>query len=225
MISVVILFLILALAALVARRSGLRDIVYLAENGPMAIHLPLSAARVGAFSTHTAHPKVLALAERVFSGILGMPLRIHNPYVDLTKAEVVGRVLQRLPETLAMSNSCWMNARLPAARSHCGKCIPCFMRRIAIEMHVPDPTPYARDVWAEDVSGLPPEDDGRRNVSDLGEFALRISRSSDEEIISDWPELISEHFDVGQAIPMYRRFAREALTVLSRYPGLHPFIS
>jgi hypothetical protein len=45
--------LFLALAALVARRNGVEDVVVIAENGQMAIHLPLTTARIGAFSTHT----------------------------------------------------------------------------------------------------------------------------------------------------------------------------
>ena len=47
-------FLFLVLGALAARRAGHIEIVYLAENGQMAIHLPLTQGRIGAFSTHTA---------------------------------------------------------------------------------------------------------------------------------------------------------------------------
>src|SRR5262249_32520938 len=50
-------FLFLILAALAARRRAHGRLVWLAENGHMAIHLPLVPARVGAFSTHTANPE------------------------------------------------------------------------------------------------------------------------------------------------------------------------
>jgi hypothetical protein len=36
------------------------QLIYIAENGQMAIHLPLTQARIGAFSTHTAHVQNLA---------------------------------------------------------------------------------------------------------------------------------------------------------------------
>jgi hypothetical protein len=55
-------FMFLTIAALAARRSGHKELIVIAENGQMAIHLPLSPARVGAFSTHTAHPQFVAQA-------------------------------------------------------------------------------------------------------------------------------------------------------------------
>lgn len=64
------------------------QVVYIAENGQMAIHLPLTQARIGAFSTHTAHPEVLAKAEYFFSEALGLTFHIRNPYVHQTKGEV-----------------------------------------------------------------------------------------------------------------------------------------
>lgn len=56
-------FLFLTLAAITAGRLGRREILVIAENGQMAIHLPLNSARIAAFSTHTAHPDVLAQME------------------------------------------------------------------------------------------------------------------------------------------------------------------
>jgi hypothetical protein len=81
-------FLFLTLAVLCARRVGHTQVVYIAENGQMAIHLPLTQARIGAFSTHTAHPEVLAKTENFFSQVFRLPIHIRNPYVHRTKAEV-----------------------------------------------------------------------------------------------------------------------------------------
>ena len=71
-------FLFLVLGALVARRRGHRQIIFLAENGQLAINLPLSVGRVGANSTHTAHPEVLLLVQKFLREALGIsfaPLR------------------------------------------------------------------------------------------------------------------------------------------------------
>src|SRR5439155_6051211 len=57
-------FVFLVLSALTARRTGAREIVYVAENGQLAVHLPLTTARIGAFSTHTAHPNFLSAMEQ-----------------------------------------------------------------------------------------------------------------------------------------------------------------
>src|SRR3989442_9239456 len=85
-------FLFLTLGVLCARRAGHMQLIYIAENGRMAINLPLTQARIGAFSTHTAHPEVLAKVERFFSEVLDLPIHISNPYIHNTKAEVVESV-------------------------------------------------------------------------------------------------------------------------------------
>lgn len=217
-------FVFLVLGAIVARRTGNYDLVYLAENGQMAIHLPLTTARIGAFSTHTAHPDVLVAMQRFLASALSIPLRLVNPYVLRTKREVTDVVQRLLPEAIPMASSCWRNAHLPAGATHCGACVPCFVRRIAIEHSGADATAYARDVWAEEIAGLPPDDDGRRNFAELGEFIVRFERSTSEEILSEFPDLISDSFDTFGVIEMYRRFAAEAHTVLARYPGVAPFL-
>lgn len=218
-------FLFLCLAALVARRVGSHEVLYMAENGQMAIHLALTPARIGAFSTHTAHPDVLQQMSAVVSAALGATITFANPYVHKTKAEVVEPVVSRLPDGLAIAHSCWRNSRLPSGVTHCGECIPCFVRRIALETHTKDPTAYGRDIWNEDLSRLPPEDIGRRNISDLCEFVVNLGRLSNNDMLHQWPELFSPAIDANEVISMYRRFAQEAHTVLSGYGSLVPFLT
>ena len=94
-------FLFLILGGLVARRTGRREILYMAENGQMAIHLPLTEARIGAFSTHTAHPDVLIEMQKFLSIALAVELKIENPYVLRTKGEVVAVVHSKRPHLIA----------------------------------------------------------------------------------------------------------------------------
>lgn len=214
-------FLFLTLAALVARRTQHYEIVYLAENGQMAIHLPLTSGRIGAFSTHTAHPEFLRTMEGFLAHVLNAPISITNPFLYRTKAEVIQTLVTKVPKLVDISQSCWRNARLPPGVTHCGECIPCFIRRIAIEFHVSaDPTTYKSDPWKKDVLSLPSDDLARRNLVDLIEFILKIEKSSAEEIMSEWPELYSRYFDAYEVIDMYKRFAREARIVLVRYPSM-----
>jgi hypothetical protein len=72
---------------------------------------------------------------------------------------------------------------------------------------------------------LPAEDEARRNTVDLAEFVQRFAVSSDEEIMSEWPELYASAIDAAQTIEMYRRFSGEARDVLSRYPSLAGLLS
>ncbi len=212
-------FLFMTLGALAARRAGNHRLVVLAENGQMAIHLPLTNARIGAFSTHTAHPDVLAPMRDYLALALGFEMVIENPFLHHTKAEVVREVVAQMPGAIEITESCWKNARGGAGGAHhCGECVPCYVRRIAIEYHGDDPTRYGRDLWAADFARLGPEDIGRRNLSDLVEFVRTIELSSDADIMELWPELYSEHIDAPRTITMYRRFAEEARVVLGQRP-------
>lgn len=219
-------FVFLILGALAARRAGHSEIVYLAENGQMAIHLPITQGRIGSFSTHTAHPDFLVAMERFLLNALQIQFHIINPYVYKTKAEVIKIVIDRLPASVPVSHSCWRNARLPAGVTHCGECVPCFVRRIAVERWTrPDPTVYGDDSWNEGTLGRSPDDTARRNMADLTDFIVRMESMSNEEIMSEWPELYSPNLEAAQVIDMYRRFAVEARTVLSQYPALTPLLS
>jgi len=218
----------LTLGAISARRTGHREIIYMADNGQLAIHLPLTQGRIGAFSTHTAHPSVLAGAEAFLSRALGVPFIIRNPYVYKTKSEVVAQAVRRLPGAVPLSTSCWRNTRLgtgAGGTTHCGACIPCYLRRIALENTGGDPTVYTRDVWSEPVRQLPVDDEGRRNLMDLVDFIRRFELMSNEEVLSEFVELYSNSFDSRQVIEMYRRFAVEAKTVLTQYPLVAPLLA
>jgi 7-cyano-7-deazaguanine synthase in queuosine biosynthesis len=219
-------FLFLILGALSARRANHRDIVYLAENGQMAIHLPLTEGRIGAFSTHTAHPDFVSAMQSFLTASLGTPFQITNPYMYKTKAEVIETLVHDFPDCVPVSQSCWRNAHLPSGVSHCGSCIPCFVRRIAVEFWVqPDPTAYADNYWTDGIGGRVPDDEGRRNMADLSEFIMKIELMSTEAIMSNWPELYSSHLDPMEVIEMYRRFAAEARQVLSAYPQMATLLS
>jgi len=182
-------FLFLTLAALVARRHGYSQLVMIAENGQFAIHLPLSSARIGAFSTRTADPEFLSGMQAFLSEVLEFNLKIVNPFVYQTKGEVTKRVIDALPQALPVTSSCWKNSRLGAGVTHCGECIPCMMRRISIECHRADPTAYARDVWSENLSRADRADEGPRKLIDLSEFIFRVQASSNEDLMSEFPEL------------------------------------
>ena len=211
-------FVFLVLGALTGRRVGRSDILVLAENGQLAIHLPLTSARVGAYSTHTAFPDVLVAMEGVLSAALDQPLNIRNPFVHETKAEVIGRVLEFCPQLIPMTESCWKNARLGEGVSHCGECIPCYVRRIAIEQYGGrDPTQYFCDPWQAPVPLASDDNTGRRNLIDLVEFVVQLETLSDAEVMDEWPELYSVHVDHAEVIAMYRRFAGEARVVLEQY--------
>jgi 7-cyano-7-deazaguanine synthase in queuosine biosynthesis len=219
-------FLFLSLAALVARRLGTPDIIFLAENGQMAIHLPLTTARIGAFSTHTAHPEFIGTMARLLSHLLSYPLTIENPFLYSTKAEVIRPVVDRHSGMLDHAISCWRSARIGAGDRHCGTCIPCLVRRIALEVDGARPDEYQRDILSEDISRLPPDDEGKRNLIDLAEFVRSFEAAQNQAALeSAFPDLVSQHFDGRMAAQMYLRFAAEARVVFGKYPLVREVLS
>lgn len=211
-------FMFLTIAALSARRTGRSKVVFIAENGQMAIHVPLSAARIGSFSTRTAHPEFVAEASNFFSSVLDFGLNIENPYLYRTKAEVVENVAKTMANAVPITNSCWKSARVS---DHCGICVPCLIRRIALETHgIEDTSCWKRNLLAESLQDLPFSDDGKRNLSELAMFVAAFSSMSDAEIDTEYSDVLSQFFDRDEAVAMYRRFAVEALAVLGNYPNL-----
>lgn len=216
-------FLFVALAAVAARMNGSRRVLVMAENGQFAIHLPLTAARVGAFSTHTAHPEFLQGMESVLRQLLScVDLTLRNPFEHNTKAEVVGLIPMKLRPAIEKSISCWMTARL-STHTHCGECIPCLSRRLALEAHQLAFKEFKRDLFLEDVGSLSPDDNGKRNLMDLLEFIARFYgpyEDDDQALSIDFPELINPFIERGKTIAMYRRFAKSSSQALKAYPNV-----
>lgn len=218
-------FMFLCLAGLVARKQGYGDVVMIAENGQMAIHLPLSAARISAFSTHTAHPEFVSLMSSILSKLLSHKINIDNPFLFKTKAEVVKLLLPKHQPIIEQTVSCWKASRV-SHYHHCGICVPCLIRRIALEINGISLPEYEKDILRNTIAELDPNDDGKRNLVDLCEFvsSFRNSRSM-AELQLLFPELAtSDSYDANQAVKMYKRFSTEALTVFQHYPEVMKII-
>lgn len=214
-------FLFLALAALITRRSGFNKVLYMAENGQFAIHLPLNSARVGPFSTHTADPNFVSHAQEIFRTILTNPdFEISNPFLYKTKAEVVAVLPKKLRAAISKSASCWMISHVPGEK-HCGICIPCISRRIALEYNDVTLNEYHTDIFKLDINKLSDEDTGRRNLTDYLEFITRFKKVTPQnkvELICTFPELINPAFDEDKALKLYERVSQQSMKVLSKYP-------
>jgi 7-cyano-7-deazaguanine synthase in queuosine biosynthesis len=222
-------FLFTALAAVAARLDGSRRIIVMAENGQFAIHLPLTAARIGSFSTHTAHPKFLATMQEVLRQLyVCNDLEVVNPFVHLTKGEVVALIPDAVRPQIKESSSCWRVARVSASATHCGECVPCLSRRIALEKNDIHIAEYHRDLLSLNVGKLPEDDLGKRNLIDLCQFITLFEGKnrlrSDDDVCYEFPELFEQCVDRTQVIAMYRRFAKEAFAVLRRYKYIEPLL-
>ncbi|MFH1648441.1 MAG: 7-cyano-7-deazaguanine synthase [Patescibacteria group bacterium] len=214
-------FLYLTLGALVARRCGFNKVLFMAENGQFAIHLPLNHARVGPFSTHTADPEFLEIAEEIFRTVLGnSSFEIVNPFLYKTKAEVVSLLPSTLRKKCDASITCWMFSR---KKRHCGECIPCISRRIALEYNGIKFNEYYTDLFSTDIDALSDEDNGKRNIIDYLEFISKfrnVAPATIQDILFEFPELINSSIDQEKALKLYQRLAEQSFKVFSIYPQI-----
>ncbi|MGY4646240.1 Qat anti-phage system QueC-like protein QatC [Mycobacterium sp. URHB0021] len=104
--------------------------LYVCENGFIAINPPLTQARIGSLSTRTAHPEFLGRMQNLLDQV-GLRIHIENPYAEKTKGEMMRECLDQtlLASEASVSTSCGRFQRFNY--THCGRCVPCQIRRAA----------------------------------------------------------------------------------------------
>ena len=141
-------FLFYALATLAASAFDGLMVVNIPENGLIALNVPLDPLRIGALSTRTAHPHVIAGMIRLTDAV-ELSVSLTNPYRHMTKGEMVsacadGAFLRKVVGD-SMSCSSPSKARYKGlSPRHCGYCVPCLIRRASLKsgLGVDDPTLY-----------------------------------------------------------------------------------
>jgi len=151
-------FLFLSVATGIALEKGINKI-YIFENGPVAINPLFSEARL---NTRTSHPHFLTLFQDLIRSISGVDIIIDNPFMYLTKGEIVG-LMARTPVSrlIADTTSCWNWFRIPliakqeelqwCRETHCGECVPCIIRKLALNKAdlSQEDSKYLFDLFAE----------------------------------------------------------------------------
>ena len=138
-------FLFFALGIFAGTGLGRAFDLMVPENGLIALNVPLDPLRMGALSTRTTHPHYIARWNELVAA-LGVPAKIVNPYMLMTKGEMVKNCgNSKLLDKLAIhSVSCSSPAKeryRGQSSGHCGHCLPCLIRRAALLGS--DPTNYA----------------------------------------------------------------------------------
>lgn len=204
--------------------SGLEGVFTLLapENGLIALNVPLDPLRLGALSTRTTHPFYIARWNE-FLGELAVPGRVENPYWDRTKGEMAaacanGVLLRRLaPSSLSCSSPVkgrWQGL----ATQHCGYCLPCLIRRAALDAGLgpgADRTAYTlADLTARPLDTLKSEGQQVRSIQ-LAIERLR-ARPDLAEILIHKPGPLSDEPPARQAAlaEVYRRGLEEVGALL-----------
>ena len=133
---------IAAATALDCYNKGDEAKLYASENGLISINPPLTPARLGSLSTRTTHPIFIAMLQKLLDAA-GLRVKIHNPYQFKTKGEMLTGCSDQefLVKFAYTSTSCGRYGTF--GYQHCGRCVPCLIRRAAfLRWGVEDKTKY-----------------------------------------------------------------------------------
>ena len=116
--------------------------LYVCENGFISINPPLTTARIGSLSTRTTHPVFMGQFQQLLDAA-GLKVTIENPYQFKTKGEMLRECTDQafLQTHAANTTSCGRFGFF--GYRHCGRCVPCLIRRAAFHLWgVTDTTGY-----------------------------------------------------------------------------------
>lgn len=135
-----IAYAVLAATSLEKYKKGETVEIYIPENGFISLNIPLTAMRLASHSTRTTHPFYLGGLQSVLKAV-GLRVTLLNPYQFKTKGEMLADCTNQKLLQLCAANttSCGRFAR--NAFKHCGRCVPCLIRRAAFQSWGNDPTP------------------------------------------------------------------------------------
>lgn len=123
-------FGVLAATCLQKHRDGQAVELRVPENGFISQNVPLTPLRTGTLSTRTTHPYFLARIQSVLDAAK-LRVKINNPYEAQTKGEMLLGCKDQatLAALVDDSTSCGRFSR--TGFQHCGRCVPCQVRRAA----------------------------------------------------------------------------------------------
>jgi hypothetical protein len=221
-------FLYAALAATVAQLLGLSKIRFY-ENGVVSLNLPLNRQVKGTKASRTTHPRSLALIAELFCVLGKKAMAVENPYLRLTRKEVVDEIVEAgCGELIAETTSCMHTIQMEKERSHCGACSQCLGRRFAIlaagaEVHDPSDS-YATDLLVGERGGV-----SQILVASYVETANQIARLGRYDFYKEYGEAARalSYIDGGpraageMIYDLHQRYAEEIKGVIDRAIGRH----
>lgn len=205
-------FGVLTATALGAYHAGGEVPFYICENGFIAINPPLTGARLGSLSTRTAHPEFLSRIQSVLAAA-GLRVKMLNPYEHMTKGEMLKACGDQalLKSLSAQSVSCGRYRVFNY--KHCGRCIPCQVRRAAfLAWGEKDTTFYKFDPLGKN-------DAEHSNFDDVRSVAMAVMEARNEGLDA-WLGSALAYPRMGDTAPL-RELIRRGLDELAALHRVH----
>ena len=209
-------FLFLSLGIAMATSANSSAPLTIAENGPISLNVPLTPARGGSSSTRTTHPHFVELYRGVLNK-LGILVTLALPYRFKTKGEILAEVRDKdmLNKTASLTMSC---SHPEAGRyhgfnpgNHCGYCVPCIIRRAAMEHAKIFDATYNVDIRIDppDYTG----DSGR----DFRAFEMAIGRIKGTKPIDSFASVLSTGPLPPEELAEFAEVYRRGMEEVSRF--------
>lgn len=208
--------LFLGLGIAVASAAGAGRLI-VPENGFISLNVPLTNSRLGTFSTRTTHPHYMALMRRLLAA-LQIDVAVDVPYRFHTKGEMVAECANQdllrngIPMTMSCSHPESNRFRAHDPTAHCGRCVPCLIRRAALN-DIQDATKYVHVDLAAPLKG--------KSGSDLRATRLALDRytttpPSMADVLSAGP-LPGTDEERADYVDVFNRGVDEVRTLLERH--------
>jgi len=168
---------VLVASCLAMYKAGNTITLYVCENGFISINPPLTSNRVGSLTTRTTHPVVIKILQTILSDA-ELNVTVFNPYQLKTKGEMLKECKDQalLKKLVYKSTSCGRHLvnKIDGEYVHCGRCVPCIVRRSALRHWTksPDKTIYFYD-------DLSKQDKDHAHFDDVRAALMAIAESKD----------------------------------------------
>lgn len=219
-------FLYASLATVVARIFGLWKIQFY-ENGVVSINLPIAPQVVGGRATRTTHPQVINGFSQIFTALLKKPFTVENPFLWLTKAEVVSSIRKAgRGDLIKYSTSCTHVWGMTNLNTHCGKCSQCISRRFAtLSAGCPD-IEDPEEIYETDLlTGERKPGESRTMLESYVRSAKQVKDMSDTTFFSEFGEVhrVTQHIKgttvdtaASKILDLHKRHAAEVCDVFAK---------
>lgn len=209
-------FMFFAHAIILGSAIGRETTLYIPENGLISLNIPLTNTRLGSNSTRTTHPYYMGLLQQLLIN-LGIKIELYNPYQFKTKGEMIKEckdhvfLKDNITHTMSCSHPDLGRYSGDSEPSHCGNCLPCLIRRAAIE--------YA---YNEDSSSYRDKDFQEKGAKEnLLSFKLGVRDYMNSKIDTALTIQISGPIsnNLDNYCGVYKRGMNELKSLLDKYNG------
>ena len=194
-------FLYSSVAFSIAHRFGQNGFDFY-ENGVTSINFPRREDLSNARASRTTHPQTIYHLQEFYSLVIGEPFEIRLPFLWMTKADVVRKLVTGpLPQLLSSSVSCSKTFQNLGDATQCGGCSQCIDRRIAAYAAKADDWDDA-GIYAHDVIANTIEDgDVKTTAVDYIRQARKFGRWNIDHFTS---EMMSELAELVEYLPEFQ---------------------